>query len=339
MSIPTSQIGQTTATVTQLGFGGAPLGELFEQVSAERSQSILEAAWNGGIRYYDTAPFYGHGLSEHRVGHMVREQPRDDFVLSTKVGRVLSATKDLSSWKSPMWAGGLPFEITFDYSYDGIMRSYEDSLQRLGLNRVDLLLIHDLDFWFNETEERVAAYLNQLYTSGWRALDELKSTGCIKGIGAGINETGMIPRFFNYVPVDFFICAMPYNLLDQETLEVEFPLCEKHGAGIVIGAAFASGILATGPVEGAYYRYEPATPEVLDRTGMIQKVCESHGVPLGAAALQFPLHHPVVNATIPGALEPEHVQTNVGWFTHDIPSSLWADLKSEKLIREDAPTP
>ncbi len=339
MSIPTSQLGKTSAIVSQLGFGTAPLGELFERVSPERCQSILETAWDGGIRYYDTAPFYGHGLSEHRLGHMLREQPRDEYVLSTKIGRVLTATKDLASWKSDFWTGGLPFEITFDYSYDGVMRSYEDSLQRLGVNRVDLLLIHDLDFLFNQTEERVTAYLEQLYTSGWRALEELKSSGCIKGIGAGINEEGMIPRFFKYVDIDFFIVAMPYSLLDQNTLDLEFPLCEEQGAGIVIGAAFASGILATGAVEGAYYRYAPAEPDVLDRTQRIQDVCKSHDVPLGAAALQFSLHHPIVNSIIPGALETEHVQTNIAWSQYDIPAGLWSDLKSEGLIREDAPTP
>lgn len=339
MSLPTSNLGSTSVSVTQLGLGTAPLGNLFKCITDEESKAVINTAWDGGVRYYDTAPFYGHGQSEQRVGQGLRERNRDDFVLSTKVGRVLRATKDHATFESEMWAGGLPFEIEFNYSYDAIMRSYEDSLQRLGLNRVDVLLIHDLDFWFHQTEEAVTAHLNNLYTSGWRALEELKSAGLIGSIGAGINEIGMIPRFFKYVDIDFFIVAMPYTLIDQDAIENEMPLCEKRGAGIVIGAAFASGILATGPVEGAYYKYAPAPPDVLDKTCRIQKVCEAHGVSLGAAALQFPLHHPVVNAIIPGALSPDHVKTNVEWFQHRIPTALWSNLKAEALIHADAPTP
>ena len=217
--------------------------------------------------------------------------------------------------------------------------SFEQSLHRLGVNRVDLLMIHDLDIWFNEKEDRVRAWLNQLFTSGWRALEELKSNGEIRGIGAGINETGMIPRFADYVDLDCCIVAMPYNLLDQETLDTEFPMCEKAGIGIIVGAPFASGILATGAEEGAYYKYELATPEILDRTTKIEAVCERHSVPLIAAALQFPLHHPVVNAIIPGAFIPEHVSSNAAKSVQDIPTELWAELKQEGLIRQDSPTP
>ncbi len=336
--LPTSEIGKTGVTVTQLGFGGAPLGELFERVTSGQANETLQTAWDSGIRYYDTAPFYGHGKSEHRTGHFLQDMPREEFALSTKVGRVLTPAKG-DNFTSEFWAHPLPFDFYYDYSYDGIMRSFEQSLHRLGMSRVDLLMIHDLDIWFNGKQDRVQAWLSQLFTSGWRALEELKSSGAIRGIGAGINETGMIPRFTNYVDLDCCIVAMPYNLLDQESLDVEFPLCEKNKIGIIVGAPFASGILATGATEGAYYKYAPASPEILDRTAKIEAACERHGVSLIAAALQFPLHHPVVNAIIPGALLPEHVSSNAEKSIMDIPSDLWTELRESGLIRKDSPTP
>ena len=173
-TIPKRTLGHTGLEVGTLGFGGAPLGDLFEEVSNECAQSTLQAAWDAGIRYYDTSPFYGYGKSEHRLGYFLRDQERDDFVLSTKVGRVFKAARDLKTFDKGGWIGGLPFTFHFDYSYDGIMRSWEDSLQRTGLNAVDLLLIHDLDSFFHDSEQRFSAYLNQLITSGWRALEELR---------------------------------------------------------------------------------------------------------------------------------------------------------------------
>ena len=337
--IPTRKLGRTEFVVSEVGFGTAPLGELFEKVSEADAQATLEAAWASGIRYYDTSPFYGYGLSEHRVGHFLRQRTDEEFALSTKVGRVFKASRHPDSFDSGLWAGGLPFDFAFDYSYDGIMRSWEDSLQRLGLPAVDVLLIHDLDHWFHITDERVSACLSQLYTSGWRALEELRSGGCIKGIGAGINQAPMIPRFLDLVDLDFFIVAVPYTLLDQGVLDDEFPRCVEREVGVVIGAPFASGILATGPVEGAYYAYSPATPEILEKTRLIQAVCEQHDTPLAAAAMHFPLAHPSVAAIIPGALKPEQVSANVETYRRTIPADLWAELKREGLIREDAPTP
>ncbi|MDA0708874.1 MAG: aldo/keto reductase, partial [bacterium] len=337
MPIPSRHIGQTGFTVTEIGFGGAPLGNLFETVAEEQAQETLEIAWRAGIRYFDTAPFYGYGQSEHRLGHFLRQQPRSAFALSTKVGRVLRATRHLDTFDKGGWIGGLPFECQMDYSYDGIMRSYEDSLQRLGLHAVDLLLIHDLDSFFF-TEAQIAAYLNQLYTSGWRALAELKSSGQIKGIGAGLNKLGMIPRFLDLVPIDFFIVAMPYTLLDQDALELEFPKCAEHGATVVIGSVFASGILATGPIKGAGYAYAPAPEAILEKTRQIQSICHRHSVSLPAAAIQFPLAHPQVSAVIPGAHKPEFVQSNIQHYQAAIPADLWTELKAANLMRHDAPT-
>jgi len=337
-AVKTRTVGKTGVEVTEVGMGGAPLGDLFELVSETQAQDTLQAAWDAGIRYFDTAPFYGYGKSEHRLGHFLRQQPREDFVISTKVGRVFKATRDLNTFDKQMWIGGLPFEHTFDYSYDGIMRSYEDSLQRLGLHAIDLLLIHDLDYFFHTTEEMVSASLAQIYTSGWRALDELRSSGQIKGIGAGLNMLGLVSRFLDMVDMDFFIIAMPYTLLDQNPLDEEFPKCAEHGVDIVIGSVFASGILVTGAVEGALYAYEPAPPEILEKVKKMEAICQSHNVPLPAAAIQFPLAHPNVAAIIPGALKSDYIHTNIQNYQHNIPSDLWAELKSEGLIRQDAPT-
>ena len=337
-SIPKRSL-RTGVELSTLGFGGAPLGELFDPVSETEAQETLQAAWDAGIRYYDTAPFYGYGKSEHRLGHFLRQQERKDFILSSKVGRVLTATRDLDSFDKGGWIGGLPFDYRFDYSYDGIMRSWEDSLQRLGLSSIDVLLIHDLDSFFHDSEQRFSAHVNQLITSGWRALDELRSQGLIKAVGTGLNRMGALPRLIDAVDLDLSIVAMPYTLLDQEVLEEEFPLCEEHGVRIVIGAVFASGILVSGPTEGARYAYDTASPEILDKTRRIQEVCQRHDVPLPAAAMQFPLGHPLVSAIIPGAMEPSHIQTNAKWFQHEIPADMWAELKTEGLLCEDAPTP
>ncbi len=338
MPIATRQLGTTDAHVTELGYGGAPLGDLFQPVTDAKSRATLRAAWQAGIRYYDTSPWYGYGKSELRMGEFLRQKSHGSYVVSTKVGRVFKATRDLKNFEKGFWCGGLPFDHTYDYSYDGIMRSYEDSLIRFGIHRVDLLLIHDLDpFYHNEAQ--IQAYLHQLFTSGWRALAELKASGDIKGVGAGLNKTGMMLRFLELMPLDFFIVAMPYTLLDQDALDLELPRCVEDGIGIVIGAVFASGILVTGPTESSTYGYMPATPEILEKTRRIQAVCERHGVPLAAAALQFPLFHPAVASVIPGAIKPEYVESNITNYEHPIPVDLWAELKSDGLIREDAPTP
>ena len=337
--IPRREIGSTGTYVTEFGLGTAPLGDLFVALSEETAQGVLQAAWDVGVRYYDTSPFYGNGMSEHRVGHFLRQQPRKEFVLSTKVGRVFRAAHDPYNYESDDFVGALPFDFTVDYSYDGIMRSYEDSLQRLSLPSIDLLVIHDLDFYFYKTEARVNAYLTQLFTSGWRALDELRRHGLVKGVGAGINELGMIPRFLDLVELDFFLVAYGYNLLTQEMLAEEFPLCAEQGISIIIGAVFASGILATGAVPGARFFYAPASQELMERTDRIEQICQRYQTPLPCAALQFLLAHPNVAAIIPGALEAAHVQTNFGLLQQPIPGELWAELKSEGLLQEDAPTP
>ena len=336
----TRKLGKSGVALTQLGLGGAPLGELFVRVDEATAAATLQAAWDAGVRYYDTAPYYGRGLSEIRFGRFLDAKPRSDFVLSSKVGRWFFPPARPEEFQTgPVWAGGLRFEHVHDYSYDGIMRSYEQSQMRLGMNRIDLLVIHDLDFWFHMTEAKVAAHLSQLFTSGWRALDELRSHGLVRGVGAGINELGMMPRFLDALPLDFFLVALRYTLMEQEVLEAEFPYCERAGVGIVIGGVYSSGITATGPIEGAKYNYSDATPEVRERVRRMQAACASHGTPLAAAALQFPLAHPIVASVIPGAVSPDQVRQNVENFRRPIPASLWSDLKREGLISERAPTP
>ncbi len=336
----TREIGQTGVAVTQLGFGAAHFGELYSLVTEQDAQATTGAAYAAGVRYYDTAPWYGLGLSEHRLGTVLRQQPRNEFIVSTKVGRLLSAPEQTENFDNGMWLGGLPFQLRFDYSYDGIMRSWEDSLQRLSLNRVDLLVIHDLDFMYHGTEEKVEAYMRQLEGGGMRALTELKAAGRIKGIGAGINEAFMIPRLLDRFDLDFFLVAMPYTLIDQDVLTDIFPRCREKGMGVIIGSPYASGILATGVSGGgAKYRYEDAPPHIVEKVGKIEAVCGRHGVPLQAAALQFPLGHPMVAAIIPGAVTAEQVRQNVAAIRVDIPAAFWAELKAEGLITEAAPVP
>lgn len=335
----TRVLGKSGVPVTQLGFGGAGLGELFDRVDEATAAATLQAAWDEGIRYFDTAPWYGRGLSEIRNGRFLDSKPRSELVLSTKVGRWFFAPSRPDAFDTGFWSGGLKFEHVHDFSYDGIMRAYEQSQMRLGMNRIDLLIIHDLDIWHFGLETKVAAYLAQLFTSGWRALDQLRSHGLVRGIGAGINELGMMPRFLDMVDLDFFLVAMRYTLLEQETLAAELPYCERRNVGVVVGGVYNSGITATGAVKGAKYNYQDAPAEIMDRVARIEAVCRAHGVPLPAAALQFPLGHPAVASVIPGAIHPDQVRQNAENFRFPIPAALWSDLKAERLLAANAPTP
>lgn len=336
----TREIGRTGLLLSPLGMGTAPLGDQWERIPESRAEATLAAAWAGGVRYFDTAPWYGNTLAEHRLGHFLRQQPRDSFALSTKVGRVFRHSRGPDDPPLGPWAGGLPFVRRFDYTYDGVMRAYQDSLQRLAMARVDLLVIHDLDIGYHGDEAGIERCFGQLEQGGGlRALEELKSAGEISGYGAGINERSMIGRFLERMDLDFLLVAMPYTLLDQAPLDDTFARCVERGIGIVIGAPYASGILATGPSDGAKYDYAPATPEILEKTRRIEAVCRRHGVPLAAAALQFPLGHPAVAAIIPGAVHPAEVEQNLAHLRAPIPADLWAELKAERLLHPEAPVP
>ena len=332
------QIGTTPFSVTQLGMGGASLGDMRESLPEAQAAATIEAAHAAGIGYFDTSPWYGNGKSELRLGHVLRTKPRNSFVISSKVGRVYVRPADPDAYRHPGWAGGLPFEPRFDYTREGVLKSYETSLARLGLNRLEALLIHDLDPRHQKSEQGVLERLRQLDGGGYRALAELKARGEISAIGAGINLVGMIPRFLERYPIDFFLVAMPYTLLEQEGLE-ELAMCSERGIAVVIGAPYASGILARGPRPGALYRYAPAEAEIIAKAERIAAVCRRHDVPLAAAALQFPLGHPSVVSVIPGPVTVKEVRANNAFMRHDIPNALWAELKAERLIRADAPTP
>ena len=337
-TIPRRQLGRTPVEVGILGFGGATIGGIGAPVTEAQAQATLDAAWDAGLRYFDTAPWYGRGVSELRIGRLLREKPVEEFVISTKVGRILRAPASLPTDRSP-WSSGGPFEVEFDYSYGGILRAYEDSLQRLGLARIQLAIVHDLDLGYHAPQARWEAMMAQLITGGWRALTELRSAGVIRGIGVGINSIGLIPRFLELFDVDFFLLAGRYTLMEQETLTDELPACVERGVGIVVGAVFGSGLLATGAVPGARYDYREPTPAQIEQVTRIKAICDRYGVPLAAAALQFPLAHPAVASVIPGPVTPAQVQLNVQAVRHPIPADLWRDLKAVGLVRENAPTP
>lgn len=335
------RLGRTKLELPQLGFGGAAFGNIFNVIPDAQADATMDAAWDAGVRFYDTSPWYGRGLSEHRIGRGLYLRPPGEAIVSTKVGRVLFAPDDVAAFEASerSWPNGLKFQHRHDYTYDGVMRSYEDSLQRLRLNRVDVLVIHDLDLANLSSEELVARHLDELDAGGgMRALEELKAAGLIKAIGAGVNRMGTIPRFLERFELDFFLVALPYTLAEQPVLDAEFPLCERRDVGVIIGGVFASGILATGPVPGARYNYAIANEEQLGRIGRMQAVCGRHGVPLAAAALQFTLHHPIVASVIPGAFHPDHPRRNVESMRVEIPAEMWAELKHEGLLRIDAPT-
>src|SRR5262245_26231622 len=338
-AIQRRRVGRTAVEVGVLGFGGATIGGVARRVTEVQARETLDAAWSGGLRYYDTAPFYGLGVSELRVGGLLREKPRDEFVISTKVGRVLRAPVIANSRTNGAWVGGGPFEVVFDYSYAGVMRSYEDSLQRLGLARIDMAFVHDLDVGTHSHQTRWDALLAQLLTGGWRALAELRAAGQLGAIGFGINPRGMIPRFLELFDPDVFLLAGRYTLMEQETLIDELPACVERGVGVVIGAVFNSGVLATGAVPGARYDYRPATEDELTKASRIELVCRRYDVPLVAAALQFPLAHAAVAAVIPGPRSAEEAESNLRALRHPIPADLWRDLKRDGLLRDDAPTP
>lgn len=331
------QVGKTDLRVPALGFGAAHLGELYRLVDEADSRATLQAAWDGGIRFYDTAPWYGRGLSEHRMGGFLRTQKRADFVVSTKVGRVLHRPKDFASFSRAPWTGGLNYEVEFNYTYDGLMRAYEQTLMRLGLDTVDTLIIHDLDVAYHG--DAFAGRQKDLVASGIKALEELKKAGDIKAIGMGINTTEAFETVGQSVDLDFALVAMPYTLLDQSSLHTGMANCIKRNMSVIIGAPFASGILVTGSGSNAKYGYANAPEAVQAKVRGIERVAAAHKVSVPAAALAFPLAHPAVVALIPGSVRPEEVQQNIASFHAPIPASFWSDLKSEGLIDKDAPTP
>jgi len=331
-------LGRSGLEVGCLGLGGAPLGDLYERIPEAGAIATVQTAYERGIRLFDTAPLYGYGLSEHRFGHVLRQQARDTYVLSTKVGRYLVPSAPAKIDRG-QWAGGLNMQPQFDYSYDGTMRALEQSFQRLGIERIDTVLIHDVDVWTHGSRDAFEQRFRQAVGGAYRALAELRAAGTVGAIGVGVNEIEPSRRFASETDIDALMLAGRYTLLEQEPLDDLLPLLERKGVGILLAGPFNSGILASGPIAGAKYNYRPAPPEILRKAGQIQAVCERHGVNLAAAAIQFPLGHPVVAAIVPGAVRPEEVVSNIALMTTKIPAALWAELKHEGLLRQDAPVP
>ena len=319
----------------RVGFGGAPLGNLYAPIPEPEAVAAVAAAYDAGVRYFDTAPLYGRGLSERRIGEALRGRPRDSFRISTKVGRLLrevpgrpvdGASRDLPA-----------LEVVYDYSEDGALRSLEASLERLSLDRVDTLFIHDIDRWTHGAAQ--PARFAEAMQGAYRALRRLRGEGTVTHIGVGVNEWEVCQQAAEAGDFDGFLLAGRYTLLEQEALQSFLPLCQRRGLFVVIGGPFNSGILATGAVAGATYDYRPAPPDILARVGRIETVCRRHRVPLAAAALQFPLAHPAVRAVIPGARSAAEVRQNLKLLRTPLPAALWDDLRSAALLRSDAPTP
>jgi D-threo-aldose 1-dehydrogenase len=325
-------------TFTELGFGTAPLGNLYRAISEEDAQAALQAAWDTGCRYLDTAPLYGLGLSETRLNRFLIGRKRGDYVLSTKVGRLLRACPPNQRTGIGKFFDTPSRREVYDYSYDGVMRSFETSLERLGVDSVDILYGHDIDLFNHGTREVLDAKLNEFIRSGYYALLSLRDQGAIKAFGAGLNEWQACQWLAERGDFDLFLLAGRYTLLEQEALETFLPLCERRGIGIVLGGPYNSGILASGPRPGAYYNYDPAPQEILDRVARIEAVCARHDVRLIEAALQFPLLHPSVVSVIPGGQSAAEVESNRAVLKKKIPEALWQDLKAEGLLRADAPT-
>jgi len=323
---------------SRLGLGGAPLGNLFAPVPDGDARALLDAAWTSGCRSYDTAPHYGHGLSERRIGDALRVQPRDSLTLSSKVGRLLTPDGSVPR-EQHGYVDGLPFRQHWDYSAAGVRRSVEDSLQRLGLARLDVAYVHDCDAATHGTHADAAR--RQVIDEALPALRALQREGLVRAIGLGVNDVNVVLDVLNEAELDVLLLAGRYSLLDHSALPELLPRCTARGVRIALGGAFNSGLLATGTRGGgvARFNYAPAAHEWIERTARIEAVCERHGVPLRAAALQFPLAHPAVDIVMVGARSVAEWQDALAMVNHPIPAAFWHGLRAEGLLPDAAPTP
>ena len=322
-------LGRSGIEVGPYAFGVAPVANLGHEVAEEEAATALEAAWSAGVRYFDTAPHYGLGLGERRLGAFLATKPRDEFVLSTKVGRVLVDNPLGVQQDDEGFDVRSPLVRRLDYSADGVRRSLDDSLERMGLDRIDVVFVHDPDEFYRESMEEA-----------FPALDELRREGVIASYGAGMNQSAMLTDFVLNTDLDVVMCAGRYTLLEQGALDDLLPAASARGVSVIAAAVFNSGLLARDrPAPGATYDYAPASAEMLARVGAIADVCEANGVSLPAAALQFALGHPAVATVCTGARSAAQVRRNARLFDLPIPDSLWADLASAGLLRADAPLP
>ncbi|WP_457581770.1 aldo/keto reductase [Ensifer canadensis] len=326
----TRKIGRTDLAVTECSFGAAGLGGLYRECTRDAAMATMEAAWGAGLRYFDVAPYYGLGLAERRVGDFLREKPRDEFVLSTKVGRLLHPVPE-GEVPDYSYVKPLNFDVRYDYSYDAIMRSVEFSYARLGLNRIDILYVHDIGV-YTHGAARNAVYLKQLLDSGLRALEELKAGGVIAAYGLGVNEVPVCLEVMRRADIDCILLAGRYTLLDRSAVAELVPLCEAKNTSLIVGGVFNSGILATGPVEGAHFDYMPASAEVREKVGAMERIARAHGVPLAAAAMQFPLDNPVVASVLLGTAKPESLRRNIDALQHRLPKGDFSAFEPYTLV-------
>jgi D-threo-aldose 1-dehydrogenase len=323
----TAALGRGGLQVGRYGFGSAPIAGLFESVSEQQARECLDQAWAAGQRYFDTAPLYGAGLSEHRIGAFLAEKPSSEWVLSTKVGRLIESAEPSESAVSTGFVDEPHVRRVFDFSRDGIRRSFEASLTRLGVDHVDILFLHDPD-----------DHWQQAIDEAWPALAALRDEGVVRSVGAGMNQTAMLTRFVQETDMDVVLLAGRYTLLDQRALADLLPACVERGTSVVLGGVFNSGLLAN-PHRNATFDYEPAASDVLEKALRIDKVCARHGVAIAAAALQFPLAHPAITTVIVGARSAREVEENSRFIETPIPEQLWADLLADGLLRPGTPVP
>ncbi|MEP2757716.1 aldo/keto reductase [Parvibaculum sp.] len=329
-------LGSSAGKLPALGFGAAPLGNLYRPLAEEDARVLLHAAWGEGLRYFDTAPLYGFGLSERRLGGFLGEKPRDSFLVSTKAGRTLVPNKDWHGQRD-YFIDAPAYEPVFDYSYDGIMRSFEESLERMGLDRLDILLMHDIgEKTHGDAHEEM---FRVAMDGGYRAMEELRRSGAVKAIGLGVNEWQVCNLAMDRGDWDCFLLAGRYTLLEQGALVPFLERCTRENKSVIIGGAFNSGILATGAVEGARFDYDAAPADIVARVRALDDACRAHRVPLAAAALQFPLAHPAVRTVIPGFGSKLELDEILQWSAVAIPAAFWLDLKSKGLIDERSPVP
>ena len=329
----TGLLPRSGLALTKLGLGCAQLGGLYQPMTDTDARALVDAAWDLGIRYFDTAPYYGFTLSERRLGAALRERPRGEYVISTKAGRLMRADPGVQPGECG-WAEPLPFRPHYDYTYDGILRSHEDSLQRLGLERVDILYVHDIGRVTHG--DRHAYYWEQLTDGGGlRALERLRGEGAIKAFGLGVNEWEVVAEALDICALDCVLLAGRYTLLEQASLAPLMDRCAREGVGVVIGGPFNSGILAG----SNKFNYEDAPPAVVERVRALAAACREFDVPLQAAALQFPLAHPAVVSCIPGAQDAAQLRQNVQWFSQPVPGALWQALAQSGLVDPRAPLP
>lgn len=329
MPLEQRTVGATDVTLTTLGFGGGPLGGVGQRLSDDDVIAIVGAALDGGVRYFDTAPLYGHGLSEKRLGSVLRRLRREDFTLSSKVGRLLVPTDE--GERSPQMRDEEPFAIRYDYTYDAARESLEESLERLGLDRVDILLCHDIDVWTHGEEQP------EIYKKAAQgilpALADLRAQGVIRAWGLGVNEWQVCSRVMDEFDVDCFLLAGRFTLLEQEPLDEFLPKCLDKNVSVIIGGPYNSGLLATTQRQRATYNYKPVDDERWQRTQRIREICQDHGVDMRAAALQYPLRHRAVASVIPGVWSVDEVHANLELIASAIPDALWTDLASADLAR------